>query len=210
LYVITDAAFRGRTHEEVAEAALRGGATFLQFREKHAPTCVLYQTALRLRRLCAAFGVPFIVNDRVDIALAVDADGIHVGPEDLPVAVVRRLVGPHRIVGASVGTVEEALQAEEEGASYLGVGPVYPTGTKPDAGSPIGPEGLRAIAGAVRIPIVGIGGINRDRVEEVILAGAAGVAVISAVAASEDMVEAAGALRRAVDEALLRRREVQT
>jgi len=209
LYVITDATFRGRTHEEVAEAALRGGATFLQFREKHATTRALYETALRLRRLCAAFGVPFIVNDRVDSALAVDADGVHVGPEDLPVGVARRLVGPHRIVGASAGTVEEALRAEEEGASYLGIGPVYATGTKPDAGSPVGPEGLMEIARAVRIPTVGIGGITRERVEEVILAGAAGVAVISAVAAAEDMVEAARVLRRAVDEALLRRREVQ-
>lgn len=208
VYVITDATFRSRTHEEVAQAALQGGATVLQFREKRAPGRALYETALRLRRLCATFGVPFIVDDRVDIALAVDADGVHVGPEDLPVAVARRLLGPHRIVGASAGNVEEAVRAMEEGADYLGVGPVYATATKPDAGEAIGLEGLRRIVQAVRIPVVGIGGITLPRVEEVILAGAAGVAVISAVAASEDMVAATSALRRAVDQALRKREEV--
>jgi thiamine-phosphate pyrophosphorylase len=208
LYVITDATFRGRTHEEVAEAALRGGATVLQFREKHATTRQLYETARRLRELCRSLAVPFIVNDRVDIALAVDADGVHVGPDDLPVAVVRQLLGPHRIVGASAGNVEEALRAQEEGATYLGVGAVYATGTKPDAGAPIGPGGLGEIVRAVRIPVVGIGGITRETVPEVIRAGASGVAVISAVAAAEDMVQAARALRRAVDEALAQRGEV--
>ncbi len=208
LYVITDATFRGRTHEEVARAALEGGATVLQFREKRASTRALYETALRLRRLCAEFGVPFIVNDRVDIALAVDADGVHVGPDDLPVAVARRILGPHRIVGASAGTVEEALQAQEEGANYLGVGAIYATGTKPDAGAPIGPQALREIVRAVRIPVVGIGGISVHNLAEVIGAGAAGVAVISAVAAAEDMLRATRALRRAVDDALARRKEV--
>jgi thiamine-phosphate pyrophosphorylase len=188
LYVITDATFRGRTHEEVAEAALRGGATVLQFREKHATTRHLYETARRLRELCRSLAVPFIVNDRVDIALAVDADGVHVGPDDLPVAVVRQLLGPHRIVGASAGNVEEALRAQEEGATYLGVGAVYATGTKPDAGAPIGPGGLGEIVRAVRIPVVGIGGITRETVP--------------------DMVQAARALRRAVDEALAQRGEV--
>ncbi|MCS7172615.1 MAG: thiamine phosphate synthase [Armatimonadetes bacterium] len=210
LYVITDATFRGRTHEEVASAALRGGATVLQFREKRATTRQLYETARRLRELCRSWGVPFIVNDRLDIALAVDADGVHVGPDDLPVGVVRGILGPHRIVGASAGNVEEALRAQEEGASYLGVGSVYATGTKPDAGAPIGPEALGEIARAARIPVVGIGGITLDRIPEVIRAGAAGVAVISAVAAAEDMWEATRALRRAVDEALARRKEVRT
>ncbi|MDR5709521.1 MAG: thiamine phosphate synthase [Armatimonadota bacterium] len=209
LYVITDATRWSRTHEEVAAAALQGGATVLQFREKRATTRALYETARRLQELCRACGVPFIVNDRLDIALAVDADGVHLGSEDLPVAVARRILGPHRIVGASAGSVEEALRAEEEGASYLGVGSVYVTGTKPDAGAPIGPDGLVKIVRAVRIPVVGIGGITLDRVPEVIQAGAAGVAVISAVAAAADMVEATRALRRAVDEALARRPEVR-
>jgi thiamine-phosphate diphosphorylase len=205
LYVITDRSFRGRTHEEVARAAVAGGATALQLRDKRATGRELVLRARRLRDLARTEGVLFVVNDRVDVALAAEADGAHVGDDDLPVADARRLLGPGRVVGASAGTVEDALRAEREGADYLGVGPVFPTGTKPDAGAAIGVEGLRTIAQAVRIPVVGIGGITADNAEEVIRAGAAGVAVISAVADADDMVQATRRLREAVDRALRER-----
>lgn len=202
VYVITDRSFRGRTHEDVARAALQGGATALQLRDKHAGGRELVRWARRLRELARASGALFVVNDRVDVALAAEADGAHVGDEDLPVADARRLLGPHRVVGASAGTVEEALRAQEQGADYLGVGPVFPTATKPDAGDAIGPEGLRRIASAVRIPVVAIGGITPENAAEAVWAGAVGVAVISAVAAADDMVQATRRLREAVDAAL--------
>lgn len=202
VYVITHAGFRGRSHEEVARAALAGGATLLQLRDKQASARSLVETARRLVALARPEGIPVVVNDRVDVALAAGADGVHVGEEDLAVADARRILGPHGVVGASAGTVEEAVRAEREGADYVGVGPVFPTGTKPDAGAAIGLEGLSRIAGAVRIPVVGIGGITPDNAAEVVRAGAAGVAVISAVADAEDMVEATRRLRQAVDAAL--------
>lgn len=205
VYVITDRGFRGRTHEEVAQAALDGGATILQLRDKRATGRELVEWARRLCRLARSRGVPVVVNDRVDVALAAEAAGAHVGEEDLPVADARRLLGPGRIVGASAGTVEEALQAERQGADYLGVGPVFPTATKADAGEAIGPEGLQRIVQAVRIPVVAIGGITVDNAAEAIRAGAAGVAVISAVAAADDMVEATRRLREAVEAALRER-----
>ncbi len=202
VYVITHAGFRGRSHEEVARAALAGGATLLQLRDKQASARSLVETARRLVALARPEGIPVVVNDRVDVALAAGADGVHVGEEDLAVADARRILGPHGVVGASAGTVEEAVRAQREGADYVGVGPVFPTGTKPDAGAAIGLEGLSRIAGAVRIPVVGIGGITPDNAAEVVRAGAAGVAVISAVADAEDMVEATRRLRQAVDAAL--------
>ncbi len=202
VYVITHAGFRGRSHEEVARAALAGGATLLQLRDKQASARSLVETARRLVALARPEGIPVVVNDRVDVALAAGADGVHVGEEDLAVGDARRILGPHAVVGASAGTVEEAVQAQRDGADYVGVGPVFPTGTKPDAGAAIGLEGLSRIAGAVRIPVVGIGGITPDNAAEVVRAGAAGVAVISAVADAEDMVEATRRLRQAVDAAL--------
>lgn len=190
VYVITDRSVRGRSHEEVAHAAIAGGATALQLREKQMDSRALYELAVRLRGVAREAGVPFLIDDRVDIALAAGADGVHVGQDDLPVSVARRLVGPGRIVGASAETVDEALRAERDGADYLGVGPVFGTSTKPDAGMPIGIGGLAAVAHAVQIPVVGIGGITSENADEVIRAGAAGVAVISAVAAADDMMAA--------------------
>jgi thiamine-phosphate pyrophosphorylase len=202
LYVITDSTLGG--HENITSAALAGGASVVQLRDKQASSRQLYEIALRLRGLLAGANVPLIVNDRVDIALGADAQGVHVGPDDLPVPVARRILGSARVVGASAGTIAEAVDAERAGADYLGVGPVYPTGTKPDAGAPIGLEGLRRIASSVAIPVVGIGGITADNAGDVIEAGAAGVAVISAVAGAEDRVRAVRAIRRAVDVALAR------
>lgn len=205
LYVITDRTLGG--HEDITRAALAGGATVVQLRDKQASSRRLYEIALRLRHLLADANIALIVNDRVDIALAADTHGVHAGPDDLPVAAARRILGSARVVGASAGTISEAVEAERAGSDYLGVGPVFPTGTKPDAGAPIGLEGLRRIASSVTIPVVGIGGITADNAGKVIEAGAAGVAVISAVAAADDRVRAVRAIRRAVDVALARQGE---
>jgi len=205
LYVITDRVLSGRSHEAQAEAAIAGGATAIQLRDKTAPARVLVEVGERLAVLCRARGVVFIVNDRADVAMACGADGVHVGEDDLPVAAARRLLGPAKIVGASAGTVEAARRAEAEGADYLGVGAVFSTGTKADAGEAIGLEALARIARAVRIPVVGIGGITVENAAAVIRAGAAGVAVVSAVVAQPDIAAAARALRAQVDGARARR-----
>jgi thiamine-phosphate pyrophosphorylase len=203
LYVLTDEK-GGHSHLEVAEGAIAGGATVIQLRAKEMDARRLYQTALRLREMTREAGVVFIVNDRVDVALAVDADGVHVGQQDLPASVVRRLVGPDKIVGLTATNVEEALEAEREGAAdYLGVGPVFtfPTIIKPDASPPIGLDGLRAIVQAVSLPVIAIGGIEHHNVKDVIWTGAEGVAVVHAVAWAEDVAEAARGLLALVKEA---------
>jgi thiamine-phosphate diphosphorylase len=201
LHVVTDAKVsRGRSHLEVAEAAIAGGADVLQLRDKEASGGRLYREALQLRKLTRDAKVPFIVNDRLDIALAVDADGVHVGQSDLPASVVRGVMGPGKILGVSVDTVEEAVQAEKDGADYLGVGPVFEArGTKPDAGEPVGLDRIARIRRHCRIPIVAIGGINADNVRRVREAGADAVAVISAIVSADDISHATRQLRRLLE-----------
>lgn len=204
LYAIVDAGTGGRDPVAVAGAALDGGATALQLRDKAAPLPRLVEVGGRLRALCRERGVLFIVNDRPDVALALDADGVHLGQEDLPAALARRLVGP-RILGVTVETEAEARAAAAAGADYLGAGPVYATRTKPDAGSPYGPEIVARIAAAGGLPVVGIGGIGPGGAAAVIAAGATGCAVSAAVAGASDPRAAAAALRREIDGALARR-----
>jgi len=202
LYLITDARqSRGRSHVEIVRAAIQGGATVVQYREKEARTRRMVEEARALRELCQAMGVPFIVNDRVDVALAVQADGVHLGVDDMPVAIARRLLGPERLIGFSPETLEQARAAEADGADYLGVGAIFGTGTKPDAGQGIGLEGLHEVIAAVSIPVVGIGGINAHNAAQVIQTGAAGIAVASAVVAAEDVEAAAQRLRSRIEEA---------
>lgn len=202
VYVITDRRLIGsRPLEEVVAAAIRGGASVIQLREKEATTREMIDLARRLLAVTRTAGVPLIINDRVDVALAVDADGVHLGVDDMPIALARRLLGPDKIVGGSPETVEQAIQMERDGADYLGVGDVFGTRTKPDAGPPIGPEGLRRVVEAVTIPVVGIGGIRAENAGEVIRAGAAGVAVVSAVMAAADPEAATRQLREAVERA---------
>ncbi len=204
LYLVTDeemARRRGRTLLEVVEFAVMGGATVVQLRDKRSSSRDLLEKALALKELLDGHGVPLIVNDRLDVALAAGADGVHLGEEDIPVALARDLM-PEGIIGASAGTVEEALRAQEEGADYLGVGDVFGTSSKPDAGPPIGLEGLRRICEAVSVPVVAIGGVRLDNAASAVMAGASGVAVISAVFASDDPYISAFHLRGVVDEAL--------
>jgi thiamine-phosphate diphosphorylase len=201
LYVITDEkASRGRSHLQVAEAAIVGGADVLQLRDKEAPGGLLYRVALQLRRITREAKVPFIVNDRLDIALAADADGVHVGQADLPASVVREIMGPGKILGVSVDTVEEAMQAEKDGADYLGVGPVFEAReTKPDAGLPLGVDRITRIRRQCRLPIVAIGGINAENALMVREAGADAAAVISAIVAADDIAHAARRLKRILE-----------
>jgi|Deesub1362A_J573_1020465.scaffolds.fasta_scaffold00340_19 thiamine-phosphate pyrophosphorylase len=184
LYFITDRSF-GHTHEELAEMALRAGVRTIQFREKKMATKMMVETARNIKKLTEDYGAIFIVNDRVDVALASYADGVHVGQEDMPAPLVREIAGDV-IVGVSVSNVEEAVRAELDRADYLGAGPVFSTRTKEDAGDAIGLEGLREIIKAVKIPVVAIGGISHHNAFETMQTGCAGIAVISAIAADNN------------------------
>jgi thiamine-phosphate pyrophosphorylase len=201
LHVLTDRkASRGRSHLQVAEAAIAGGADVVQLRDKEASSGELYREALQLRKLTREAKVPFIVNDRLDIALAVDADGVHVGQADLPASVVRKIMGPGKILGVSVVTVEEAILAEKDGADYLGVGPVFEArGTKPDTGEPLGVDCIARIRRHCRLPIVAIGGINAENALKVRDAGADAAAVISAIVSADDISMAARRLKRILE-----------
>jgi thiamine-phosphate pyrophosphorylase len=199
LYVITDERIgRGRSTEDIVAAAIRGGATMIQLREKAWTAKRLIEVGRRLLAITRPSGVPLIVNDRVDVALAIDADGAHVGQDDLPVPDARRLLGSDKIVGTSAATVEEARQAEADGADYVGVGSIYSTASKPDAGAAIGGDALRRIRDAIRIPVVAIGGITPANAAEAIRAGAHGVAVISTVVGADDVAAAARVLTEVV------------
>lgn len=205
LYVVTAREVSGRSHEEQVEQAIRGGATAIQLREKTLPARDIAAIGRRIAEICTRSGVLFIVNDRADVAMACGADGVHVGQDDLPVRAARAIVGTGKIVGASAGTVTEAQRAQAEGADYLGVGSVFLTSTKPDGGEPLGVVTLAEIIRAVRIPVVGIGGITAENVVEVIRAGAAGVAVVTAVVGQQDISTAARRLRERIDAARDRR-----
>lgn len=202
LYVITDGRLAGgRDQVDVIAAAIRGGATLVQLRDKDVPARDQYALGQRLRELTRAHGVALICNDRVDLALALDADGVHLGQDDLPPRVARALLGPDRIVGVSAGSPAELELVRDQGADYLGVGPFAATGSKADAGAAIGPAGIAAVRALTDLPIVAIGGIGPTNAAAAILAGANGVSTISAIVAARDPEAAARALRHAVDAA---------
>ena len=202
LYLCTDRILAlGRPLLEAVEAAIDGGVTMIQLREKDAGSREFYDIALAVHELTGRRGVPLVINDRLDIALAVDAEGLHIGQSDLPLEAVRKVAGKRLFVGVSAGTLEEALGAEKEGADYLGVGAVFPTGSKADAGEAIGTEKFRAICDAVKIPVVGIGGISPTNAASVLQCSAAGIAVISAILSQPDIKAAAENLRRSMEPA---------
>ena len=202
LYLVTDSSLsRGRPLIEIVGAALRGGVTVVQYREKSATTRRMIEEARELRALCSEAGVPFIVNDRLDVALAVDADGVHVGQDDMPVRVARALLGPGKILGVSANNPAEARDAMAGGADYIGASPVFATPTKPDAPRPLGLDGLRRMAESVGIPVVAIGGMNAENAASVFGGGAAGVAVVSAIVGACDIEAAAREIRTVVDRA---------
>jgi thiamine-phosphate pyrophosphorylase len=202
LCAITDATLiPGRDHVAIAEAALAGGVDMIQLRDKTGSVRDLLPQARAIQRLCRSRGALFIVNDRVDLALAADADGAHVGQEDLPAEDARRLLGPRRVLGVSTHNLAQADAARAAGADYIGFGPMFATGTKETGYAPRGLEALREVRRAVSFPILAIGGINLENVASVIHAGATAPAVISAVAAAPDIAAAAAAFRQRVADA---------
>lgn len=195
LYAVTDRHWlNGRTLYSQVEEALKGGATFIQLREKELDEEHFLEEAKEIKELCRRYQVPFVINDNVEIALAVDADGVHVGQSDMGAGDVRAKLGPDKIIGVSAQTVEQAVMAEQNGADYLGVGAVFPTGSKADA-LEVSHDTLKAICKAVKIPVIAIGGISKENILELSGSGICGIAVISAIFAKDDIEEAARELR---------------
>jgi thiamine-phosphate pyrophosphorylase len=208
LYLVTDRNLAGgRPLAEVVRLAVRGGVTAVQLREKSLGASRFLEEVRELQRVLAGTGVPLFVNDRVDVALAAGADGVHVGQDDLPAADARRLIGPAMLLGVSVATPDEARAALAAGADYVSVSPVFLTPTKPDAEFAVGLEGVARVRSAAGdAPVLAIGGINAGNARAVVAAGSDGVAVVSAVMSAPDPAAAAADLRRAVDAALVQRR----
>lgn len=199
LYLVTDrrlTAARGLM--ETVAAAVQGGVTLVQLRDPLAHGRELVEQARALKALLAPRGIPLIINDRVDVAVAADADGVHLGQDDMTPRDARAVLGPHRILGLSVGNPAEYAGSDLAEVDYLGVGPVRATGTKADAGAAIGPAGIAAVRALTRVPLVGIGAVDAAIAPDVIRAGADGVAVISAICGAPDPEAAAKALRAAV------------
>lgn len=202
LYAVTDRSWLGgRTLYQDVEAAIKGGATFIQLREKNLDEAHFLEEAKEIKELCKKYQVPFVINDNVDIALAIDADGVHVGQSDMEAGAVREKLGPDKIIGVSAQTVEQALLAEQKGADYLGVGAVFPTGSKDDAVE-VSHETLKAICEAVKIPVIAIGGISTGNVMELSGSGICGIAVISAIFAKPDIEAAAKELKEQTEKML--------
>lgn len=199
LYAVTDRHWLGEeTLYQQVEKSLEGGVTFVQLREKDLDSETFLEEAKELKELCSKYNVPFVINDNVDIAVAMDADGVHVGQSDMEAGDVRAKLGPDKIIGVSAGTVEQALLAQERGADYLGVGAVFPTGSKADAAE-LSHETVKAICEAVDIPVIAIGGITIDNVKELAGTGICGIAVISAIYAQKDITAAAKQLKEATE-----------
>ena len=202
LYAVTDSRWTGRqTLYEQVEEAIKGGITFLQLREKDLDEGSFLKEAEKMRDLCRKNQIPFIINDNVDIALKTGADGVHVGQEDMEAQDVRKILGEDKIIGVSARTVEQAVKAQQQGADYLGVGSVFTTGTKLDAGH-VSCETLKEICRSVTIPVIAIGGITKENVKELSGSGICGVAVVSALFAQEDIREAAADLKTEVKKAV--------
>lgn len=196
LYAVTDRSWLGgATLGTVVEKALQGGATFVQLREKELEPGKFLEEAKELKHLCNKYCVPFVINDNVDIAMAADADGVHVGQRDMEAGNVRRLIGKEKILGVSAQTVEQAVAAEKSGADYLGVGAVFATGSKADADA-VSHARLKEICAAVSIPVVAIGGISKDNLMQLSGSGICGIAVISAIFAQPDIFAATAALKK--------------
>ena len=200
VYAVTDRHWlNGRTLYEVVKESLDGGVTFLQLREKDLDDENFLKEAIELKELCKEYKVPFVINDNVDIAIKMDADGVHVGQSDMEAGDVRAKLGPDKIIGVSAQTVEQAVLAEQRGADYLGVGAVFPTGSKDDADD-VSHETLKAICEAVSIPVVAIGGITLENTPQLKDSGICGVAVISAIYAQDDIRKASEDLKKVVEE----------
>ncbi len=207
LYLVTDRSLsKGRSTAEIVATAAAGGVTCVQLREKSCGTREFIDEALALRPLLRARHIPLIINDRLDVALAVEADGVHLGQSDMPIAMARKIAGQELIIGISAESTEDALKAAQQGADYIGISPVFATPTKTDTALPLGLEGVRKIRELVAIPLVGIGGINQENAASVIAAGADGVAVVSAIVSADDPAEASKKLKTIVERASLEKK----
>ncbi|MCW6061409.1 thiamine phosphate synthase [Clostridium sporogenes] len=195
LYLITDRRFlKGRELKKVVEDAILGGVTIVQVREKDVSTREFYNVAKEVKEVTDHYKVPIIINDRLDIAQAINAHGVHLGQKDMHLNIARRILGKDKIIGISVGNVKEALEAENNGADYLGIGTIFPTGSKKDVDSIIGIDGLSKIKNNISIPSVAIGGINKTNFKDVLSTGIEGISVISAILDEDDINIAANNL----------------
>jgi len=202
LYLVTDRGLSlGRPLKDVVLSAVSGGVTCVQLREKDSSSREFLDLARKLREALSGFDVPLIINDRLDIALACGADGVHLGPTDMPLEDARRILGEDRIIGISASSVQAAVEAERGGADYIGVSPVFPTPTKEDTSPALGLPGLREMRKAVRIPLVGIGGLNSGNAADVTRCGADGIAVVSAIMSAPDPEQAARRIRKEIRKA---------
>lgn len=200
LYLVTDRPLsRGRTTAEIVEAAVAGGVTCVQLREKGCGTREFIDEARSIKSVLTDKNIPLIINDRIDVALAVCADGVHLGQSDMHIADARKIGGDYLIIGVSAESIDDALEAERDGADYIGVSPVFATQTKADTAPPLGLEGVQEIRKRIDIPIVGIGGINQSNAASVISAGADGIAVVSAIVSADEPAVAAKNLKAIID-----------
>lgn len=196
LYLITDRSFlKGRSLKSVVEEAIIGGTTIVQVREKNISTREFYKVAMEVKEVTDHYNIPLIINDRIDIAQAINADGVHLGQDDMPLTIARKILGKDKIIGISAGTLNEALEAQRDGADYLGIGAIFYTGTKKDIDTPIGIEYLKHIYDSINIPAVAIGGIDETNFKEVLSTGIDGISVISAILGKDDITSAAKMLK---------------
>lgn len=204
LHILTDTVLQSRfSHMEITRLAIAGGADTIQYRQKSGTTREMIEIARNMKQLCSEAGVTFIVNDRLDVAIAAEADGVHLGQDDFPIPMARGLLGEGRIIGGSAATLDEARKCLSEGADYVGFGPVYPTSSKDDAGPVSGIDILKQVVEIIPLPIIAIGGVGPENIPDVMRAGARGIAVISAVCCQDDPEEATRALYQALSKGTL-------
>ena len=200
LHILTDTVLQTRfSHMEITRLAIAGGADTIQYRQKSGSTREMIEIARNMKRLCSEADVTFIVNDRLDVAIAAEADGVHLGQDDFPIPMARELLGEGRIIGGSAATLDDARKCLSEGADYVGFGPVYPTSSKDDAGPVSGIDILKQVVEIIPLPIIAIGGVGAENIPDVMRAGARGIAVISAVCCQDDPEEATRALYQALN-----------
>ena len=204
LHILTDTVLQSRfSHMEITRLAIAGGADTIQYRQKSGSTREMIEIARNMKQLCSEAGVTFIVNDRLDVAIAAEADGVHLGQDDFPIPMARELLGEGRIIGGSAATLDEARKCLSEGADYVGFGPVYPTSSKDDAGPVSGIDILKQVVEIIPLPIIAIGGVGAENIPDVMRAGAHGIAVISAVCCQDDPEEATRSLYQALHKGTL-------
>jgi thiamine-phosphate pyrophosphorylase len=200
LHILTDTVLQSRfSHMEITRFAIAGGADTIQYRQKSGSTREMIEAARQMKRLCAEAGVTFIVNDRLDVAIAAEAHGVHLGQDDFPIPMARELLGEDRVIGGSAATLDEARKCLREGADYVGFGPVYPTSSKDDAGPVSGIDVLKQVVEIIPLPIIAIGGVGAENIPDVMRAGAHGIAVISAVCCQDDPEEATRSIYEALN-----------